>query len=73
MSVGATTVLNSERPTPALMFALMHKYNPSIFFGVPTLFSAMLNDETQKSERGGTKVAHLYLSRRGAPAGIGRQ
>src|SRR5436189_2808806 len=29
MSVGATTVLSSERPTPALMFALMHKYNPS--------------------------------------------
>ena len=45
MSVGATTVLNSERPTPALMFALMNRYNPSIFFGVPTLFSAMLNDE----------------------------
>src|SRR3981081_1950778 len=44
MSVGATTVLNSERPTPATMFALMNKYNPSIFFGVPTLFSAMLND-----------------------------
>ena len=42
MSVGATTVLNSERPTPALMFALMNKYNPTIFFGVPTLFSAML-------------------------------
>src|ERR1700724_3066200 len=47
MSVGATTVLNSERPTPALMFALMNKYNPTIFFGVPTLFSAMLNDEMQ--------------------------
>src|ERR1700760_1373722 len=42
MSVGATTVLNSERPTPAAMFALMNKYHPSIFFGVPTLFAAML-------------------------------
>ena len=29
MSVGATTVLNSERPTPALMFALMNTYNPT--------------------------------------------
>src|SRR2546428_10988483 len=34
MSVGASTVLNSQRPTPAVMFALMNKYNPSIFFGV---------------------------------------
>ena len=42
MSVGATTVLNSECLMPVLMFALMNKYNPSIFFGVPTLFSSML-------------------------------
>src|SRR5206468_11203680 len=28
MSVGATTILNSERPTPARMFDLMNKYNP---------------------------------------------
>ena len=30
MSVGATTVLNPERPTPALMFELMNKYQPDI-------------------------------------------
>ncbi len=32
MSVGATTVLNAERPTPARMFELMNKYNPTIFY-----------------------------------------
>src|ERR1700760_1949144 len=48
MSVGATTVLNPERPTPAAMFALLNKYHPSIFYGVPTLFAAMLNDDTLK-------------------------
>src|SRR3954451_18091016 len=56
MSVGASAILNSERPTPALMFALMNKYNPSIFFGVPTLFSAMLNDDTLKHERAGSRL-----------------
>src|SRR3981081_3981143 len=56
MSVGAPTILNSERPTPATMFELMKKYNPTIFFGVPTLFSAMLNDETLKNARGGTRL-----------------
>ncbi|WP_371422336.1 benzoate-CoA ligase family protein [Tardiphaga sp.] len=50
MSVGATTVLNPERPTPATMFGLMRRYQPSIFFGVPTLFAAMLNDEAFKTE-----------------------
>src|ERR1700761_6116643 len=56
MSVGATTVLNPERPTPAAMFALMNKYHPSIFFGVPTLFAAMLNDEALKPQRGGNRL-----------------
>src|ERR1700742_1009962 len=56
MSVGATTILNSERPTPAVMFALMNKYNPTIFYGVPTLFAAMLNDETLAGQRGGNRL-----------------
>src|SRR5471030_3324341 len=71
MSVGATTVLNSERPTPALMFALMNKYNPSIFFGVPTLFSAMLNDETQKDQRGGIKLRLCTSASEALPESIG--
>ena len=71
MSVGATTVLNSERPTPALMFALMNKYNPTIFFGVPTLFSAMLNDETLKNERGGSRLRICTSAGEALPESVG--
>src|SRR5436190_613162 len=71
MSVGASTVLNSERPTPAVMFALMNKYNPSIFFGVPTLFSAMLNDETMKSERGGSRLRICTSAGEALPESVG--
>jgi 4-hydroxybenzoate-CoA ligase len=71
MSVGATTILNSERPTPSLMFALMKKYNPSIFFGVPTLFSAMLNDEALKSERGGAKLRLCTSAGEALPESVG--
>src|ERR1700723_4693964 len=71
MSVGATTVLNSERPTPATMFALMKKYNPSIFFGVPTLFAAMLNDETLKHERGGSKLRICTSAGEALPESVG--
>jgi acyl-CoA synthetase (AMP-forming)/AMP-acid ligase II len=56
MSVGASTILNADRPTPARMFELLNKYNPTIFYGVPTLFSSMLNDETQKNARAGTRL-----------------
>src|SRR3981189_2172840 len=71
MSVGATTVLNSERPTPAVMFALMNKYHPSIFFGVPTLFSAMLNDETLKPMRCGSRLRICTSAGEALPESVG--
>jgi len=71
MSVGATTILNSERPTPAVMFALMREFNPSIFFGVPTLFAAMLNDEALNHERGGTRLRICTSAGEALPESVG--
>src|SRR5437879_720000 len=71
MSVGASTVLNSDRPTPAVMFALLNKYNPSIFFGVPTLFAAMLNDETQKDARCGSRLRVCTSAGEALPESVG--
>src|SRR6195952_5692098 len=71
MSVGATTVLNPERPTPAAMFALMNKYNPTIFFGVPTLFAAMLNDESRKKARAGTRLRICTSAGEALPESVG--
>src|SRR5436305_25111 len=71
MSVGATTVLNSDRPTPAVMFALLNKYNPSIFFGVPTLFAAMLNDETVKDARAGQRLRVCTSAGEALPESVG--
>lgn len=42
MSVGATAILMAERPTPDSVFQRLREHSPSIFYGVPTLFSAML-------------------------------
>jgi benzoate-CoA ligase len=42
MSVGATTVLMAERPAPPAVFARLRKHKPTIFYGVPTLYAAML-------------------------------
>src|SRR5262249_22056402 len=71
MSVGASTILNPERPTPATMFALMKKFNPTIFYGVPTLFAAMLNDETLKSERAGTNLRICTSAGEALPESVG--
>jgi len=42
MSVGATAILWPARPTPKDMFDLLKSHQPTIFFGVPTLYAAML-------------------------------
>jgi len=44
MSVGATTVLLPLRPTPADVFGVLKKHRPTVFYGVPTLFAALLAD-----------------------------
>ncbi len=40
--LGAQTVLHPERPTPESVFALLQNDEPTVFFGVPTLFAALL-------------------------------
>lgn len=42
LSVGATTVLLSDRPTPAAVWRILREHRPTIFYGVPTLYSALL-------------------------------
>jgi len=39
---GATAVLVPERPMPDSVFAAISHYRPTLFFGVPTLYAAML-------------------------------
>jgi benzoate-CoA ligase len=42
LSVGATTVLMAERPTPDAVFKRLVEKRPTVFYGVPTLYAAML-------------------------------
>ncbi len=41
-SCGASTVLFPGRPVPEAMFETIARYKPSLFFSVPTMYSAML-------------------------------
>ena len=42
MAVGAQSVLYPLRPQPESMFEQIARYRPTLFFGVPTLYAAML-------------------------------
>jgi len=42
LSVGATTVLSAERPTPAAVFKRWVEHGVTVFFGAPTGYAGML-------------------------------
>ncbi len=52
LTVGATTVLLGDRPTPDGVAALLCKYPVTVFFAVPTFYAAFLNSPNapKKSE-----------------------
>jgi acetyl-CoA synthetase len=42
-SVGAAAVLHPGRPDPESVFAAIERYRPTLLFGLPTLYSALLS------------------------------
>src|SRR5207237_10334257 len=44
-SVGAATLLLPGQPKPATIFEAIGKYRPSIFYGLPTLYTSLTNAE----------------------------
>lgn len=46
MSVGAAAVLMRGRPVPDRIYEQIERHRPTLFFGLPTLYNAMLRDES---------------------------
>ena len=43
LRTGGTTVLLPDRPTPDKVFATIDRYQPTVFYGVPTSYAALLH------------------------------
>jgi 4-hydroxybenzoate-CoA ligase len=71
MSVGATTVLLPERPTPDAVFRTLEQHAPTLFFGVPTLYAAMLA-ASQDGERRFPRLRQCVSAGEALPAEVGR-
>lgn len=48
---GATTVLLDKRATPSDVFAVLKTYQPTVFYGVPTLFASLLADTSRPAAK----------------------
>jgi benzoate-CoA ligase family protein len=45
LGLGGEAIVLADRPAPEAMFDAIHRFRPTIFFAVPTLFGAMLQIE----------------------------
>jgi len=72
LSVGATAVLTAERPSPALVLAVLQRYQVTLYFGVPTLYAAILADEATATAKGSERLRLCVSAGEALPEHIGR-
>ncbi len=71
--VGATAVLNGERPGPASSFPLIARHRPTLYFGVPTLYAAYLQHFAQNQKPDLSCIRHCVSAGEALPAEILRR
>ena len=69
--VGATAVVLAGRPTPDAVMALLREHRPSIFYGVPTLYGAMLALPAADEGDGSSRLRLAISAGEALPAEIG--
>jgi 4-hydroxybenzoate-CoA ligase len=72
MSVGASSILLPERPTPEAVFRTLKTYQPTFFFGAPTLYAAMLAYPQGTPENGSQRLRLCVSAGEALPAEIGK-
>ena len=72
MSVGATTILLPSRPTTSEVFGILTKYQPTIFYGVPTLYAGLLADP-QRPPASALNLRMCTSAGEALPAEIGKK
>ena len=73
MSVGATAILWPERPTPDAIFALMRQHRPTIFYAVPSLYTALLAHDAMSRGAGSDRLRLCVSAGEALPAHIGER
>ena len=72
MSVGATTVIFSGRPTPDVVFKILEDKAPTVFCGVPTLYAAMNAFAESSGMEFGTKLRCCISAGEALPEDVGK-
>ncbi len=73
MSVGATTVLLPQRPTPETVFDVMRRHRPTIFYGVPTLYASLLAHKAMCRGAGSDRLRLCISAGEALPKNLGER
>src|SRR5262245_34727757 len=73
MSVGASTVLLPERPTPQAVLATLRRYRPTIFYAVPSLYAALLAQAEIGPGAGSDRLRLCISAGEALPAHLGER
>jgi 4-hydroxybenzoate-CoA ligase len=73
LSVGATAALWPERPSPEGVFEMMRKHRPTIFYGVPSLYTALLAHSEICKGAGSDRLRLCVSAGEALPAHIGER
>lgn len=72
LSVGATTILLPERPTPESVFRTLKQHQPTIFGGVPTLYAALLSHPASSRDASSQRLRQCISAGEALPAEVGK-
>lgn len=72
LAVGATSLLLAERPTPAAVARILKDKRPTIFYGVPTLYAALLASDALP-KRGEIALRRCASAGEALPEDIGKR
>jgi len=71
--VGACTVALAGRPTPDAVMEVMREHQPTIFYGVPTLYSAILADPDNHRGNASERLRLCVSAGEALPEEVGRR
>ncbi|MFL5426247.1 MAG: benzoate-CoA ligase family protein, partial [Myxococcales bacterium] len=72
-AVGATVALLEGRPTPESVMRILREERPTVFYGVPTLFAAILADPNNGRARGSDRLRICVSAGEPLPKEIGER
>jgi 4-hydroxybenzoate-CoA ligase len=72
LSVGATAILRPDRPTPESVLATMKAHQPTVFYGVPTLYAALLAHPDATPANASARLRLCTSAGEALPADVGK-